>query len=213
MKRMGYMAGALAGLAMTIAGATFAGAALAQQPPAAPKPPAPRPAPPPPRAQAPAPAAAPAAQEAPARDVPQQTTATYGDWILQCATVSGSTTETCDMVQVTQVQGKPFSRLAMTKPEKGQPPKLVVQVPINVTFATSVKIQTSDEDAGITMPFATCTPNGCFALFDLKEEAMKKFRSVTTGGSMSFADSTGRPIKIPVSFNGFAQAYEALLKK
>jgi invasion protein IalB len=117
------------------------------------------------------------------------------------------------MVQITQVQGKPFSRLAMTKPEKGQPPKLVVQVPVNVTFATEVRVQAAEEDQGLSSSFATCTPNGCFALFDLKEEAMKKFRAAAANGAMSFADSTGRPIKIPVSFNGFAQAYEALLKK
>ncbi|HEX4408354.1 MAG TPA: invasion associated locus B family protein [Xanthobacteraceae bacterium] len=213
MKLLNYVTGGLAGL--TIA---MSGAAWAQLPPPA-KPPAPRPAAPAQptqRAQAPAAApapAAPAGQEAPATDVPQQTTATYGDWILQCATLSGQTTETCDMVQVTQVQGKPFSRLAMTKPEKGQVPKLVVQVPVNVTFATNVKIQTTDEDPGLTMAFATCTPNGCFALFDLKEETMKKFRTASSNGSFSFADSTGRPIKIPVSYNGFAQAFEALLKK
>jgi invasion protein IalB len=193
------------------------GAAWAQQPPAAPKPPAPKPAPARPAAPQSQAQTAPPAQAAPAAapvgDVPQQTTATYGDWILQCVTPSGSATENCDMVQITQVQGKPFSRLAMTKPEKGQPPKLVVQVPVNVTFATEVRVQSAEEDQGLSSPFATCTPNGCFALFDLKDDAMKKFRGAAANGAMSFADSTGRPIKIPVSFNGFAQAFEALLKK
>ncbi len=173
-----------------------------------PRPPAPRP--------APAPPAAPAAA-APSTDVPQQTTATYGEWVVQCETRSGETAQTCDMaqVQVAQVQGKstPFSRIAIGKPDKGQPEKLIVQVPINVSFATSVRIQTSDDDPGWAMPFATCTPNGCFALFDLKDEMVKKFRAGSGTGSFSFADSTGRVNKIPVSFSGFGQAFDALVKK
>ena len=163
----------------------------------------------------PAPPAAPAA--APSSDVPQQTTATYGEWIVQCETRSGETAQTCDMAQVqfAQVQGKdvPFSRIAIGKPDKGQPDKLVVQVPVNVSFATSVRIQTSDDDPGWAMPFATCTPNGCFALFDLKDDILKKIRAGSGSGSFSFANSTGHAVKVPVSFNGFGQAFDALVKK
>src|SRR5271156_6476509 len=93
MRLLGYLAGGIAALAITTAEAT-----LAQQ--AQPKPPAPRPAPATPGAAGPrgqAPAATPAqapAPPSPATDVPQQTTATYGDWILQCAAINGSATPT-----------------------------------------------------------------------------------------------------------------------
>ena len=84
--------------------------------------------------------------------------------------------EVCDMAQVTQVQGRnvPFSRIAVAHTEKNQPFKLVVQVPVNASFGTNVRIQTSDEDPGIEAPFTNCTPNGCFAEFELKEEILKK---------------------------------------
>ena len=59
----------------------------------------------------------------------------------------------CEMTQLTQlqVQGKtqPFSRIVVPQPVKGMPSGLVVQVPVNVTFANKVKIQTSDTDQGI----------------------------------------------------------------
>jgi invasion protein IalB len=195
----------------------LAGSALAQL--AQPKPPAPRPAPAKPAVQAAQPVAQPAGQAAPPMqgDAPQQTTATYGDWVVQCELHSGETVQTCDMaqVQVAQVQGKntPFSRVAIGKPDKGQPEKLIVQVPINVSFATNVRIQTSDDDPGLATPFATCTPNGCFALFDLKDDILKKLRAGSNAGALSFADSSGHVIKVPISFNGFGQAYEALAKK
>ena len=173
---------------------------------------APRPAPPP--VQRPAP---PVQSQAPAQlEVPQRTTATYSDWVLQCETATTPpAAEVCDIAQVTQVQGRnvPFSRIAIAHPEKGQPVKLVVQVPVNASFATSVRIQTSDDDPGFQAPFTNCTPNGCFAEFELKEEILKKLRTATTVGKVSFADAGAHPIAVPISFNGFAQAFDALVKK
>lgn len=151
-----------------------------------------------------------------ANEAPQRTTATYGDWVVQCAAnTSPPPEQTCDMAQVTQLQGKnlPFSRVAVTHPEKDHPVKLIVQVPVNVLFATQVHIQTADADPGFVAPFATCTPNGCFAEFDLKEDMLKKLREATSVGKLSFADAGGHDIVVPISFNGFSQAFEALAKK
>jgi invasion protein IalB len=148
-------------------------------------------------------------------DAPQRTTATYGDWVLQCMENSAPPSErVCDMAQVTQVQGKnlPFSRVAVARPEKGQPVKLIVQVPVNASFSTQVHIQTSDQDPGVVAPFANCNPNGCFAEFDLKEDVLKKLRDATGAGKFSFADAGGHVVTVPLSFNGFATAFEALAK-
>jgi invasion protein IalB len=89
------------------------------------------------------------------------------------------------MAQSTQVQGRnlPFSRVAIAHPVKGQPVRLEVQVPVNISFGTNVKIQTGDADAGIAASFARCTPNGCFADFDIKDDVLKKFRAATGAGS------------------------------
>jgi invasion protein IalB len=151
-------------------------------------------------------------------DTPQSTTATYGDWIVQCQTQAGPPPQkACDMTQIAQVQqqGKntPFSRIAIVHPTKGQPVRLVVQLPINVSFASSVRIQTGDADPGITAPFARCIPAGCFADFDLKVEVMKKLRAAGTGGKLTFADSAGHDVSVPLSFNGFSQGFEALAKE
>jgi invasion protein IalB len=194
-----------------LAGATLvliAGSTAAQQLPAV-RPPGPRPAPAPLQAQAPA------QQPGAPIDAPQSTTATYGNWVVQCQTRPGPPAEkVCDMAQVTQVQGgnAPFSRVAVAQPVTGQPVKLIVQVPVNASFATEVRIQTSDADQGIAVPFARCTPGGCFAEFDLKDDVLRKFRAAAGAGKFSFADAGGRPIAVPVSFDGFAQAFDALAR-
>jgi invasion protein IalB len=156
------------------------------------------------------------APASPATEAPQRTTASYGDWVLQCETQTGPPVQKiCDMAQTTQVQGKnlPFSRVALARPEKNQPVKLVVQVPINVTVAPNVRLQIDDTDAGVTVRFARCLPLGCFAEFDLKDEEMKKLRAASGNGKLTFADSTNHEVAIPVSFNGFGQAFEALSKE
>jgi invasion protein IalB len=181
------------------------GSAAAQQtaPRPAPRPAAPRPVPEPPPAAA-------------LEDTPQSTTATYGDWVLQCVTRAGPPRETvCDVAQITQLQGKniPFSRVAVAHPQKGQLVKLIVQVPVNASFASDVRLQPADNEAALQAPFLNCTPNGCFAEFDLKDETMRKLRTASGAGKLSFADAGGHDITVPVSFNGFGQAFDALVKK
>jgi invasion protein IalB len=149
-------------------------------------------------------------------DAPQSTTATYFDWVVQCQTLSGLPQQKyCEMAQTSQVQGKniPFSRVGLAHPIKGQPLRLVVQVPVNVTFATNVRIQTADVDPGIIAPFTRCVPGGCFAEFEIKEEELRKLRAATGSGKLSFADAGGHEVSVPLSFKGFAQAFDALAKE
>jgi invasion protein IalB len=187
--------------------ATLAGSASAQQQP-------------PPRPQ---PKVLGAGQAAPTQpgaqsDSPQRTTATYEDWVVQCETQAGPPpTRVCDMAQITQAEAQgrtnPFSRVAIAHPVKGQPVKLIVQVPVNVQFSTNVHVQTSDSDPGFVAPFARCVPAGCFAEFDVKDDLLKKLYSSTTSGKVSFADAGGHDVSVPLSFKGFDQAYDALAKE
>jgi invasion protein IalB len=190
---------------------TAAGSAGAQQP--APKPAPPRPAPAPAQHQAPAPQAQTAA---PADQNPQRTTATYGDWVLRCEVTAGPPPQkNCDMEQLAQVQGQaqPISRVAIPLPPKGEPAKLFVQLPINVSFMAPVKIVADGKDPGITTPFRRCVPAGCFAELELKDDLQKKFRAAAEPGKIMFKDAADRDVAIPLSFKGFAQAFEALLKQ
>lgn len=156
------------------------------------------------------------AQQPAASDAPQLTTATYGDWVVQCETATKPPGQKiCDMAQTTQVQGGngPFSRVAVAQPVRGQPVKLIVQVPVNVTFGTNVRIRTADADPGIMAPFARCIPNGCFAEFDLRDDMVRKLRGASGVGKLSFAQAAGREIDVPLSFKGFNQAFDALSRE
>jgi invasion protein IalB len=207
-----------AGLASLVVLASV-GTAAAQQP-------APKPAPPKPAAQHQAPAApaptpqaqaAPPAAPAAVDQNPQRTTASYGDWVVRCESVAGPPPQkNCDMEQLAQVQGQanPISRVAIPLPAKGEAPKLFVQLPINVSFMAPLKITAGEKDAGITAPFRRCVPAGCFVEIELKDDLQKKFRAAATEpGKILFKDAADRDVAIPLSFKGFAQAFEALLKQ
>jgi len=187
-------------------------AAAAQQPrptPAPHAPAAPKTVAPQHSAQAPATSAA-AAQE------PQHTTATYGDWVVRCDVLPGPPLQkNCDMEQLAQMQGQPnpISRVAIPLPPKGETPKLFVQLPVNASFAAPIKILVDGKDSGVTTPFRRCVPAGCFGELELKEDLQKKIRASTEPGKVVFNDAGDHEVAIPLSFKGFAQAYEALLKQ
>jgi invasion protein IalB len=189
---------------------TFAGAAAAQQP-TPPKPAPPKPAP------APHPVPAPTqGQAAPVDQTPQRTTATYGDWTVRCEVAPGPPAQkNCEMDQVAQVQGQavPISRVLIPLPPKGEPPKLYIVLQVNVSFTVPLKITVDAKDASISTPFRRCIPAGCIAEFELKDDLQKKFRAATETGKILYKNSGDQDVAIPVSFKGFAQAYEALLKQ
>jgi invasion protein IalB len=203
--------------ALTIAGPLLAGVFLVMLPSSAQQPTPPRPAPrpaPAPHAQQPAPAPH-VQQPGAAAQEPERTTATYGDWVVRCETQAGPPpVKTCDMEQLAQMQGQanPISRVAIPLPAKGQPTRLIIQVPVNVSLATAVKISAENRDH-LTVPFRRCVPAGCFADTEIKEEEIKRFRAETAAGKLLYKDAAERDVAIPVSFKGFGQAFDALLKQ
>lgn len=159
---------------------------------------------------------APAVRRPAPSEAPQSTTANYDDWVVQCQMQDGtSPKKICEMAQVTQVQGKnlPFSRVVIAQPSKAEPLKLLVQVPVNISFAAKVRLQTNAADSGMSAPFARCIPVGCFAEFEISQESLQKLRAATGAGKLTFADSTGRDVVIPMSFKGFGAALDALMRE
>jgi invasion protein IalB len=94
----------------------------------------------------------------------ERTTATYDDWVLQCAVQAGPPAQkTCDIEQLTQMQSQgrsvPLSRIAITRPEKGQPTRLTVQVPVNVYLRAEVRVQAARPILGSQrLSTAACQP-------------------------------------------------------
>jgi invasion protein IalB len=144
----------------------------------------------------------------------QSTSATYDDWVLRCVTQGTPPQKVCNMEQLTQVQGKntPLSRVAIARPMKAPPVKLVIQLPVNIWLPAGIKIQMNDKDPGFVGLFTYCTPAGCFAEVDASDDTLKKFRAAVEPARIVFKNAGQQDVAIPLSFKGFGQAYDALLK-
>jgi len=146
---------------------------------------------------------------------PQRTTASYKDWTVRCETRGTPPAKACEMVQAvtTQGQASPVTQVAVGRASKTDPVKVVFQLPINVWIPVGVKLVYDAKAAHLVAAFRWCAPAGCFADLDLKDDMVKKLRSVTVQGRFEFKDASQRDVAIPVSFKGFGQALDALAKE
>jgi len=142
---------------------------------------------------------------------PQHTTATYDDWTLRCDMTS--TLKKCDLVQTTQAQGQAVSLIAVGRPSKTEPLRIVFQVPINVWLPSGVRLATDKGSDLVAATFKRCLDGGCLADAELKEDVVKKLRSETENGKLLFKDAGQKEMALPVSFRGFAVAFDALVKQ
>jgi invasion protein IalB len=143
--------------------------------------------------------------------VPQLTTASYNDWTVRCEI--HDTAKTCVMEQTSQMQGQPVSQIAIGRPSKTAPLRIVFQVPINVWLPAGVTLVTDDKDPGVSATFKRCVGNGCFADADLPDLVVRKLRAQIQNGKLLFKDAAQRVATVPVSFKGFDPAFEAMSKE
>jgi invasion protein IalB len=177
----------------------------------------------PPRGQAPtaqAPAQPPAAPAAPAQPpgtptVPQRTTATYEDWTVRCETRGTPPVKQCEMVQAVTAQGQanPVTQVAVGRAAPKDPVRMVFQLPVNVWIPAGVRFVFDTKVQPLAAGFKWCAPAGCFADIDLNNDLVKRIRAQTVRGRFDFKDAAQRDVTIPVSFKGFGQAFDALLKE
>jgi invasion protein IalB len=148
---------------------------------------------------------------------PQNTSATYGDWILRCSRSGevGKTVRVCEVMLPFQLQGQqgPFAQLAFGHVNPKDPLHITFIMSPNVAFPSDVKLMTDDKDAQpIALGWATCIPSVCRADGEFKDDQLKRWKGLTASGQLIFKQSNGQPTPIPVSVRGLAQALEALAK-
>lgn len=165
---------------------------------------------------------------APVSDTPSTTTATYGDWILRCVTLTpqsdakanGKTAtpsgQNCEIVQTIQVKGqtKPIAQVAFGH-LPGQSDLIMTAVlPVNVLLPGMVHVSSNaktgnEEKGGLDLAWTRCVPVACFADAKPTQPVLDVMRAEMSG-QLTFKDATGRTIALPLSWKGFTNALTAL---
>lgn len=167
-------------------------------------------------APAPPPAVAPLANPS----GPDQTTATFADWILRC--IGALQQRVCEIVQTVNVdilnaqgqsQRQPVLQVALGRVGPGAPLRLMVVLPNNVDLLAPVKLEGDPGQTLVILPWQRCLPVGCFAGLDVNETVLSQLRTRADAGRVALKDGSARETVIAVSFRGFTQALEALARE
>ncbi len=176
---------------------------------------APRPAvtaPAPPPAAGPPAAAPPAGAPGPA--LPQQTTASFGDWVLRCTRVAAQN-QVCEVVETISREDRPVAQIAIGHLGHAKPLHLTVLVPSNVTLGTAPALVggREAEAPAAELAWRRCIPAGCLAETTLSDDSARRVRGWTEPGRIQFLDGAGRAATLPFSATGLPQALDALAKE
>lgn len=163
-----------------------------------------------------APAAPPAAPPATA---PDRTSAAYGDWTLRCETTrpAGQPAQRlCEIaLTFTDARNQPVAQMVMGRTARAEPMRVILQVPLEARVEEAARLQADPAAAeALSLPFKLCSVarGGCFAEAELPNDAaLRRLRARgDAAGRVSFRDTTGREIHLPMSLRGFGAALDAL---
>jgi invasion protein IalB len=143
----------------------------------------------------------------------QITTTSFGDWDLRCQRINESVPPSCEISLTIQQkdQPAPIAKIALGRPIASQGVHLLVLLPNNVSFPSTVQIKSDDKDIwGIDIPWQRCVPGACFAETTLKDSDMVRWRVLDGAGKITFRDAAANEVAISFSFHGLSQALEAL---
>ncbi len=169
------------------------------------------------QAPRPAPLQPPATAQPAGPSGPDQTTATFADWVLRC--VGAPPQRICEIVQTVNVdmlnaqgqnQRQPVMQVALGRVGPGAPLRLMVVLPNNVDLMGPAKLEGEPGQTMATLTWQRCLPVGCFAGQDLTDPVLSQLRARGEAGRILFKDGSARETVIAVSFRGFTQALEAL---
>ena len=174
-----------------------------------------------PAAAAPPAAATPSAAAPPAAAVaaaPSRTTASFGDWTLRCDRVADATPpkRSCELGLAVQHAGDQsvLAQVAVGRPAAGEPLRFTAVLPANISVGTAPKLLVDAKDAGaVDLAWVRCLPGGCIATAGVGDELVRKLKAAAAAGQLEYRDASGREIKLPISWRGFGEAFEALGKE
>ncbi len=152
---------------------------------------------------------------------PQQTSATFADWVVRCERPPGSQRRLCEAAQALIVKGQqgPIAQIAFGHAPEGKTVMtdasltLAVLLPVNIAFDKPPKLSGSDESQTVPLTFRRCVPGGCLTEGKLTAEFMKDLRGPQKTGHLTFTDAAERTLTLPISLSGLGQALDDLARE
>ncbi|MBN8962460.1 MAG: invasion associated locus B family protein [Rhizobiales bacterium] len=160
------------------------------------------------------PAAKPSTAAVPA--APERTTASFGDWVMRCESVTGILRRVCEVAHMVVVPGQttPIAQVAIGRGAPNEDERLTIVVPPNITIGVTPQIVLAKASAApIELTWQRCLPGACLASAVVSNAAVGDLSAQTEPGRIVFKNAANQDAAIPVSFRGLSQALAALAKE
>lgn len=144
---------------------------------------------------------------------PENTTATYGDWVLHCVRAQNSA-RVCEAQQTLEVKGQGVvAQIAVGRADPKGPLLATLVLPTNISFPSTAALAVDEkDDQPLELAWKQCVPGGCVAQTELKEDVFKRWRAQTGHGQIRFVNAAKQPLSFAFSFRGFVSAIDNLGK-
>jgi invasion protein IalB len=149
---------------------------------------------------------------------PNSTLASFGDWALRCQRLGNGAEaqRVCEVAQ--QIRGQdqqnPVAELAIGRLKKADSLRLTVVLPVNVTFSSPLSFSADGKVLEpLDLGWRKCLPGGCIADALLKDDVLRRWKTQTSAGRITWTDAAEHDLAIGLSFRGLTQALDALSKE
>lgn len=136
----------------------------------------------------------------------------FGDWSLACADRPGI--PPCEVVQAVQRKDSAEQVLRFSIAYAGSGDRYAVQfqVPLGILVQGDVLVRLDDKTDLPGYRVTRCEAEGCFVERLVERKALDPFFAATKG-LLAVPDRAGKPLVLPLSFNGFSQAMTAMRER
>lgn len=136
----------------------------------------------------------------------QASSETFGDWAKLCEKAGKS--ERCYLLQTVKVDERPIMVVIIAYSPKRDKVAAMIDVPLGMHIPSGLEVQANGV-AAKPLPFEQCLPTGCRAILQLNEATLEVLKA---GGNASITGKgrDGAPVEMPISGNGFNEAFNAL---
>jgi invasion protein IalB len=131
------------------------------------------------------------------------TTAYIQAWELNCppASVTGTA---CSLQQAIVQRDTHATIAALTVARGVAADTLQIVVPLGVLIGPGLAFSVG-KAATLAVPYTTCALSGCVAITTISPQTLAQMEN-GTGGDITIVGRDGRPVSLPYSLNGFAEA-------
>lgn len=135
----------------------------------------------------------------------------FGSWTLRCADQDGR--PECILFQnlVLKTGGEPVLQFGVGRVPPDTQPTVLLSLPLGIALPPGVTIRI-DAGTPATFPIERCEPDGCRAAMKLRDSTAQQ---LAQGRQLeiTFYDGARKPIKVPLSLDGFGAAFRAFMAK